>query len=95
MNNEISKAIMTKTRLRNRFLKNRSNRNRSILQAKKLCVSLKKYCFSKLNEKQITDNKRFWKAVKPFLSKKVQSSEKINLTEENNSLVADCGKIAK
>ena len=95
MNNEISKAIMTKTRLRNRFLKNRSNRNRSISQAKKLCVSLKKYYFSKLNEKQITDNKRFWITVKPFLLKKVQSSEKINLTEENNSLVADCTKIAK
>ena len=49
----------------------------------------KKDNFSKLNEKQITNNKRFWKTVKPFLSNKVQSSERINLTDENNSLVTD------
>ena len=77
MNNDISKAIMTRTRLRNRFLKNRSNRNRELFRKQRnLCVSLlrksKKDYFSNLNEKQITDNKRFWKTVKPFLSNKVQ-----------------------
>ena len=76
MNNEISKAIMTRTRLRNRFLKNRSNRNRDLFrQQRNSCLSLlrksKKDYFSNLNEKQITDNKRFWKIVKPFLSNKV------------------------
>ena len=100
MNNEISKAIMTRTRLRNRFLKNRSNGNRDLFRKqRKLCVSLlrksKKDYFSKLNEKQITDNKRFWKTVKPFLSNKVQSSERINLTDENDSLVTYCEKVAK
>ena len=64
MNNEISKAIMTRTRLRNRFLKNRSNRNRDLFRKQRnLCVSLlrksKKDYFSNLNEKKITDNKRF------------------------------------
>ena len=81
MTNEISKAIMTRTRLRNRFLKNRSTRNRDLFRKQKnLCVSLlrkpKKDYFSNLNEKQTTDNKRFWKTVKPFLLNKVQSSEK-------------------
>ena len=90
MHNEISKAIMTRTRLRNRFLKNRSNRNRDLFrQQRNSCLSLlrksKKDYFSNLNEKQITDNKRFWKTVKPFLSNKVQSSERINLTDENDS----------
>ena len=63
-----------------------------------LCVSLlrksKKDYFSYLKEKQITDSKRFWKTVKPFLSNKVQSSERINLTDENDSLVTNCGKVA-
>ena len=100
MNNEISKAIVTRTRLRNRFLKNRNNRSRDLYRKQRnICVSLlrksKKDYFSKLNEKQITDNKRFWKTVKPFLSNKVQSSERINLTDENNSLVTDCGKVEK
>ena len=99
MNTEISKAIMTRTRLRNRFLKSRSNRNRDLFSKQRnLCVSLlrksKKDYFSKPNKKQITDSKRFWKTVKPFLSNKVQSSERINLTDENDSLVTDCGKVA-
>ena len=47
-----------------------------------------------MKEKQITDKKHFWKTVKPFLSNKVQSSERINLTDENYSLVTDCGKVA-
>ena len=64
MNNGISKAIMTRTRLRNRFLKNRSNGNRDLFRKQRnLCVSLlrksKKDYFSKLNDKQRTDNKRF------------------------------------
>ena len=64
-----------------------------------ICVSLlrksKKDYFSKLNEKQITDNKRFWKTVKPFSSNKVQFSERINLTDKNDSLLTDCGKVEK
>ena len=99
MNNEISKAVMTRTRLQNRLLKNRSNWNRDLFhKPRNLCVSLlrksKKDYFSNLNEKQITDNKRFWKTVKPFLSNKVQSSERITLTDESDSLVTDCGKVA-
>ena len=86
INNEISKAIMTKTRLRNRFLKNKSNQNRDLFcnQRNLYLNLLRKYeknYFPKLNEKQITDNKRFNKRVKPFLLNKVQSSERINLTE--------------
>ena len=98
MSNEIFKAVMNRTRLRNRFLKNRSNGNGHLFRKQRnLCVSLltksKKYYFSNLSEKQTTKNKRFWKTVKPFLSNKVQSSERINLTDENDSLVADYGKI--
>ena len=41
MNKEISKAIMTRTRLRNRFLKNSSNRKRDLFRKQRnLCVSL-------------------------------------------------------
>ena len=41
MNNEISKTIMTRTRLQNRFLKNRNNQNRDLFRKQRnLCVSL-------------------------------------------------------
>ena len=44
MNNEIFKAIMTRTRLRNRFLKNRSNRNRDLFcKQRNLCVFYKSF----------------------------------------------------
>ena len=56
----------------------------------------KKDYFENLNEKNITDNKRFWKTVKPFLSKKIHLSERINLTEEeNNSLLTNCEEVAE
>ena len=92
MNNKISQTIMTRTMLRNRFLKNRSNPRKDLFRKQRnLCVSplrkSKKDYFSKLNEKQITDTNSFRKTVKPFLSNKVQSSERINLTEENDSLM--------
>ena len=46
--------------------------------------------------KNITDNKRFWKTVKPFLSKKIHLPERISLTEEeNNSLLTNCEEVAK
>ena len=34
-----------------------------------------------LDEKNITDNKKFWKTVRPLLSDKSVSREKINLTD--------------
>ena len=63
---------MTRSRLRNRFLKNKSEENRKLLSKQRnKCVSLlrksKKDYFTKLNEKNITDKKSFWKTVKPIL----------------------------
>ena len=63
---------MTRSRLRNRFLKNKNKENRKLLSKQRnKCVSLlrksKKDYFTKLNEKNITDKKSFWKAVKPIL----------------------------
>ena len=66
---------MTRSRLRNRLLKNRSEENRKLFRKQKnKCVSVlrksKKDYFANLSEKSITDKKRFWKIVKPILSKK-------------------------
>ena len=37
-----------------------------------------------MNIKQVSDNKLFWKSVKPFFSDKGSNSSKITLVEENN-----------
>ena len=42
----------------------------------------KKEYFANLNEKDIIDNKKFWQTVKPFLSEKLKSREKITLVEK-------------
>ena len=77
---ESSKAIMTRTKLRNIFLQNRSEKNRiRYTKQRNFCVSLlrktKKRYYENLNEKSVVDNKLFWKTVKPLLSDKVWNIE--------------------
>ena len=88
MNKTLSKEIMTRTRLRNRILKNRpEDSKRKYTKQRNYCVSLlrkvKDEYYSNLNEKDVTDNKMFWKIVKPFFSDKVTSFEKITLIEQD------------
>ena len=60
----LSKAIMQRTHLRNKFLKNPTNQNRLIhTKQRNLCLSLlrnkKKEYFGNLNKEGINDNKKF------------------------------------
>ena len=82
INKTLSKGIMKRTRLRNKFLKNRNDYNkREFSKQRNYCVSLvrksKKLYYSNLDEKKVTDNKTFWKTIKPFLSDKTVSKEKV------------------
>ena len=84
MTKALSKAIMQRTRLRNKFLKNPTNQNRlSYTKQRNFCLSVlrkeKKEYFANLSEKDITDNRKFWYTVKPFLSGKIKSRESIIL----------------
>ena len=81
MNQTFSKEIMTRTRPRNKFLKDISEENKKkYLKQRSYCVSLlrkfKSDYFRNLNEKNINDNKTFWKTIKPFLSDKVNQQTK-------------------
>ena len=42
-----------------------------------------------MNEKDLTDNKQFWRTVKPLLSDKIKSPEKITLLEQRENLDTD------
>ena len=88
MNKTLSKVIMLRTNLRNKFLKNRSNGNKTnYVKQRNHCVSLlrktKREYYSNLYEKKICDNKTFWKIVKPMSSKKIKSNERITLIEND------------
>ena len=85
---------MKKTILRNKFLKNRDGCNkRKFSKQRNYCVSLvrksKKLYYSNLDEKKVTDNKTFWKTIKPFLSDKIVSRGKLTLIEEDEIVEAD------
>ena len=84
MNRNILRAIMICSRLRNKFLRNKTPENRfAYNQQRNFCVSLirktKIEYFSNLNEKNITDNKQFWNTIKPFFSDKGATGERYTL----------------
>ena len=75
------KKIKKGSRLRNRFLKDKSLENTmQYRQQRNDCVSLsrktKLRCYVNLNEKEIIDNKQFWKVVKAFFPDKSKSRDK-------------------
>ena len=90
---------MTRLRLRNKHLKHKTEENCLLhTQQRNKCVSLlrktKINYYGNLNEKDITDNKKFWKTVKPFLSDKSINSDKIHLNE-NGELINSKTKTAE
>ena len=71
MNKSLFKEIAKRNRLRNKYLKNRNDYNkREFSKQGNYCVSLvrkfKKLYDSNLDGKKVTDNKTFWKTIKPF-----------------------------
>ena len=94
MNKVLSKSVMTRSRLRNRFLKKPSATNKTNYKGyRNFCVRLfkkeKKKFYNKLNTRDITDNKKFWKTSKPLFSEKHNSRNKITLVEGNNIISKD------
>ena len=49
----------------------------------------KKSNYANLNEKDIVDNKQFWRTVKPWFSDKTKSNEKITLVEDETVITQD------
>ena len=99
INKDLSKAIMDRTRFRNKFLKNRNDENRKkYSKQRNYCVSLlrktKKQYYGDLNEKNLLDNKKFWKMVKPFFSDKCPLNEKIIIVE-NNEIIRNDKEVAE
>ena len=69
------KAIMHRSRLKNVFNKSRTLKTWDNYKktAQFLCESFKKNkkrYFENINVKDINDNKKFWKTIKPFFSNK-------------------------
>ena len=90
---------MKRTRLKNCFNKTRTNENWAAFKRQRnLCVKIlrqnKRSYYAQLDPKVVSDNKRFWKTVKPLFSNKIQSSTCITLLE-NGIVESDEGKVAE
>ena len=91
---EFGKAVMKRARLRNVYLKKRTEATKvAHSYQQNICVSLlrksKRSYFENLNVKLVRDNKKFWKNVAPLFSYKIKSKERITLIENENIILND------
>ena len=89
MNKSLSKAVMTRTRLRNKFHKNPCENNKAkYTKYRNYCTSLfrkeKNKYYNNLDIKSFTDNKKIWKSIKPLFSDKHFTANKITLFDGND-----------
>ena len=87
MTKQLRKEIMVRSKLRNEFNKSRTSENwKKYKQQRNKCLSIlkgtKTNYFNNLNPKVITDNKKFWSAVKPLFSDKSKAMNTIVLYEK-------------
>ena len=80
---------MKRSKLRNKYLRERTNEAKSLYNKQRnLCVSIlrknKRDDFDNLNNKIVTDNRKFWKAISPLFSKKALKD--ITLKESNKTI---------
>ena len=94
MNSKLRKAIMTRTRLKNKFRKHpTADKEKAYKNQRNLCVKLtkqsKRLYYNILDTNHIADNKNLWKNIKPFFSEKQRKLSKIILLENNRILSCD------
>ena len=87
---ELRKAIMLRSKLRNQFLKTKSQELKmKYNQQRNLCVSItrkaKRSYHENLDLRDITDSITFWATVKTLFSSKIKSTEYITLEENGKS----------
>ena len=93
MTQALRKAVMLRSRLRNRYNNDQTVENwNKFRKHRNSCVKLfrrQKNYFYNLEISLVTENKKFWKIVKPFFSDKSQSKNKIVLIEDETIIYND------
>ena len=85
---------MTRSRLRNNFLRCRSDENKNAYNERrnrcvKLVRSAKKAHYSNLSIKEVNGNRKFWKIVKLLFSEKVNTNKNITLVGSNSIISSE------
>ena len=87
MNKKLSKEIMKRSRLRNKFLNTKSDIDRKACNKQRnYVVSLlrnkRKNFYCNLGTKVVIDSRTFWKIVKPLMSEKLTKHSKISRDDQ-------------
>ena len=90
---------MTRSRLRNNFLRDKTTESKTAYNKQRnYCVNLvrneKKNYYGNIDITKITDNKKFWKTIKPLFSNKTNNSDKITLIK-NNDIISENTDVAE
>ena len=98
MTKALRKAIMTRSRLKSIYLKNQNTTNWNNCKSQRnFCTNLlrktRRDYFRNLNIRELNDNKKFWKRIKPFFSDKGLANNSIVL-KENGNLITDTQELA-
>ena len=99
MTKALRKAIMKRSQLECKYYRDSTLENGNKYKKQKN-ISIKLYkkerkkFYSNLYIKNVTDNKLFWKTMKPFLSDKCTHTSKISLVHEGN-VISDDLELAK
>ena len=81
MTKEVRKAIMIRSKLRNKFLKDKNEQQEMIIGSKHKFIRMaRQQYFSNLDLSSISDNNIIWKTIKHLL---------ISLTEDGKTITAD------
>ena len=97
MTKELRKAIMKRSQLKNTYNKNHNYENWYLYQKQRnFCVNLlrktKRNYFKNVKIQDITDNKKFWKTIRPYFSDKGYNQTKITIVEKD-SIITDEKKL--
>ena len=99
MTKALRKTIMNRTRLRNRYNKDRTRGNKKVFKKqRKLCVKLLREArqgyYKNIDLRSLHDNRKSCKKVKPLFSGKVKTSSNVTLLE-NNEIISDYEAVAE
>ena len=100
MTKEYSKVIMTKSRLRHKYNKTKTSENWNAYKKQcNLCTSLHckniKHYFENLTFQDQSENRSFWKAIKPYLTNNGKISNDNFILYENSEFISDEKDVTK
>ena len=90
---ELSKEIMLRSKLCNKCLKDKADEARTKCRKQRnICVHLlrrAKRNYNDLDLSNLTDNRKFWKTIRPLFANKIKVKNKITLNEDSKSTKDD------